>query len=400
MKVNKEITLSYIESLYGKLNDSSEELVDIIIPIQGLKERNFSALPSFVQFYTTWLRSSKKGNLILNTDNEDIESENYSISIYSFITTCLYWDSDIKNNDGSSINKVILKRLNSKLNKKQRQIQTNKGVELLLACFDFDKNLDNRGLLNAMYDYNGNLRDDDYFRSSLVPEIIKEISKKFSIHLIKNAFKTEDYRNLGNILYELFKNTHEWGRKKEDGATLLSPNIRAIYCVVHKSTKKNFLTYAEGNNGLQHYLSHDVFIPNPANEIYFLEISVIDSGIGFIRRFLGDSYVEDNVPISEQVNIVKKCLTKYFTTDQSPHQKYKGKGLDRVLQALDNKGFLRLRTENICLYRDLIKDDYSKIKSSNIDLFDWNSESNTDFTKFNRTEGATLSLIYPINSIA
>jgi hypothetical protein len=398
MKIKKEITLSYIETLYEKLESDSSELVDIQIPFEGLKERNFSSLPSFILFFSTWLRSSKKGRLILDTEGENIESDDYNASIYSFITTCLNWDYEISNSQGEIINKSALRKLNTKFNKKQRNIQTNKGTELLLSCFDFDRTLDNRGLLNALYDYNGNLRDDDYFRFSLVPEILKEISKKFSVILIKNAFKSDDYRNLGNILYELFKNTHEWGRKQIDDITILTPNIRAIYCTIHKSTQRNFLSYAEGNNSLQQYLSHNLFRPNSKDEIYFLEISVFDSGIGFIKRFLNEKYIENSVSIDEQVSIVKNCMTKYFTTDQSLHSKHKGKGLDRVLQALDKKGFLRIRTENICLYRDLIKDDYSKIESQNINLYDWATESDSKFTKFAKTEGSTISMIYPINS--
>jgi len=397
MKIKKEITLSYLESLYEELENSEKDSVDIIIPFNGLRERNFSSLPSFVQFYSTWLRSDKKRFLILDAENEDLEDENYTASVYSFITTCLYWDSDIKDIEGNSIKKTIIKRLNAKFNKKQRNILTNKGAELLLACFDFDKNLENRGLLNAMYDHNGNLKDDDYFRYNLVPEIINEIGKKFSMHLIKGAFRPDDIKNIGQVLYELFKNTHEWGRKKEDGIGLLVPNIRAIYCVLHRSTQKNFLSYAD-TKGLSGYLSNDLFKPNSTNEIYFLEISVFDSGIGFIRGTLGNEYIKNGIGIEKQVAVVKECLTKYFTTDNSLRATHKGKGLDRVLQALNKKGFLRIRTENVCLYRDLIKDDYSKIDFNNIDLFDWKLESNTKFTTFPRTEGATLSLIYPINS--
>jgi len=383
MKIKKEITLSYIESLYDELESSEKNSLDIIIPFKGLKEKNFSTLPSFIQFYSTWLRSDKKRHLVLDVENENFEDELSVASIYSFITTCLYWDSDIKDTNGNSIKKLVLKRLNSRFNKRQKNILTNKGAELLLACFDFDKNLENRGLLNAIYDHNGNLKDDDYFRYNLVPEILIEIGKKFSIHLIKEAFKPEDIKNIGQILYELFKNTHEWGRKRGDGIGLLVPNIRAIYCVLHKSTQKNFLSYAEAK-GLQGYLSNKLFRPNSNNEIYFLEISVVDSGIGFIRSFLGDEYQQNQVEIESQVSIVKKCLTKYFTTDSSLHTTHKGKGLDRVLQALNEKGFLRIRTENVCLYRDLIKDDYSTINSNNIDLFDWKLESYNNFTKFPR----------------
>jgi hypothetical protein len=397
MKIKREITLNYIESLYDELENSENNSLDIIIPFKGLRERNFSSLPSFIQFYSTWLRSDKKRHLVLDIENENLEDEGNVASIYSFITTSLYWDSDIKDIEGNSIKKILLKRLNTKFNKNQKNILTNKGAELLLACFDFDKNLENRGLLNAMYDHNGNLKDDDYFRYNLVPEIILEIGRKFSMPLIKGAFKAEDIRNIGQILYELFKNTHEWGRWENSGLRL-TPNIRAIYCVLHKSTQQNFLSYA-GSNGLQKYLSNDSFKPNSVNEIYFLEISVFDSGIGFIRSFLGDDYKQNEIEIGQQVIIVKDCLTKYFTTDKSLHTKHKGKGLDRVLQALDKKGFLRIRTENVCVYRDLVKDDYSKIDSNNIDLFDWELESSKDFKKYKRTEGATLSLIYPVNSI-
>ena len=397
MRIKKEITLSYIDSLYEKFEEI-KDTVDINLPIQGIRERNFAAFSSFVQFFSTWLRSSKKGNLIFETIDENWFKGIIESNTYAFVVSALSWNLNINDSQGSDIKSHIKKNNSRFLDKAKNLVPL--GSELLLACFDFDRSLENRGLLRLLYDNNGVLKDDAYFKFNLVPELLTALGKKYSLQQIKNSFTKEDYLNIGEIVYELFKNTHEWGRTKEDKISLLAPNVRAIDFVIHRSNQKNFKEYAEGSIGLQNYLSSNIFVPNTNNEIFFLEITIMDSGIGFIRQFLGSKYIKQTVTIDKQVEIIKKCLTKYFSTSQSQMSGFKGKGLDRVLRSLDKKGFLRIRCENVCVYRNLIKDDYSKITDSNgIDLYDWKTNSATKFTSFPFTEGTSISLIYPIKSL-
>jgi hypothetical protein len=76
--------------------------------------------------------------------------------------------------------------------------------------------------------------------------------------------------------------------------------------------------------------------PTSKGEIYFIELSVFDSGIGFVSRFTGKS--NESFEAFDQVQIIKKCLTKHHTSDRSLHRESKGLGLNRILNLLDKKG--------------------------------------------------------------
>ncbi|WP_282117518.1 hypothetical protein [Cellulophaga baltica] len=96
-------------------------------------------------------------------------------------------------------------------------------------------------------------------------------------------------------------------------------------------------------------------LANKSNQIYYLEILVFDSGIGFVDKFGKDNKHSD-------IDIIKKCLIKNQTSSTTNMKTKKGKGLDRILNILDGKGFLKITTDKYFLYRNLLKDEYKPIE--------------------------------------
>ena len=79
----------------------------------------------------------------------------------------------------------------------------------------------------------------------------------------------------------------------------------------------------------------------------------------------------------------------------------KGFGLDHVLKLLSKKnGFLKIRTGRASLYRDLIQSPYFETQDlSKVVLNDWTNSSNSSYVNMNNTEGAMITMVYPINEI-
>ncbi|MEQ9229098.1 MAG: hypothetical protein RIF46_00335, partial [Cyclobacteriaceae bacterium] len=74
-----------------------------------------------------------------------------------------------------------------------------------------------------------------------------------------------------------------------------------------------------------------------------------------------------------------------------------GIGLDRMLSVLDGKGFLRIKTGSLCVYRNLISNPYEKLSNyESMYLTDWDTHSRTDFPSKIASTGTAISIIYPL----
>jgi hypothetical protein len=199
-------------------------------------------------------------------------------------------------------------------------------------------------------------------------------------------------------IYELIKNTDDWGRTDEYNKPL-NPNSRGLYLKLHRRTRESFITGFADNKGLKDYFSAANFEASSINELYFLELSVYDTGIGFIQRNLGTE--TNNLEAAQQVEIIKKCLIKNNTTATGIDRGIKGQGLDRIMQILDNKGLFWLRTGNVSVFRNLRKNRYSDSgQSKDIELYDSVTNSSSIFSTLASSKGSVVTLVYPISNIS
>jgi len=131
---------------------------------------------------------------------------------------------------------------------------------------------------------------------------------------------------------------------------------------------------------------------NLQSELYFIEISVFDSGIGFIQKFSSD----DKESLS-QIDIIKRCLMLHMTSSKSLDKDEKGVGLDRILKVLDKKGFVRIKTDNRCVYRNMISHPYKSVSNEKeLDLYDWEFNSSNKYSEVISAAGSCLTIIYPL----
>jgi hypothetical protein len=356
-----------------------------------LSSADFGLIPAIIQFFATWFNNTLQGKIILDIKNENELVEFYD-SDYLFPSIVYCWSRDIIDSKGTDL-KPLLKQHNLVKHEKMKKQTEGGGLKVLLSCFDHlsVKN----GLLNAFY-------IDGYFIANEMQfdfAIDKSIRQVFTFNknLLSNNLSQFHTEIIASI-YELIKNTDDWGRTDEFNKPL-NPNSRGLYLKLHRRTRESFITGFANNEGLKDYFSISNFEASSINELYFLELSVYDTGIGFIQRNLG---IEENqLNPSEQVEIIKKCLIKNNTTATGIEKGIKGQGLDRIMKILDNKGLFWLRTANVSVFRNLRKNRYKDSSlSKDIELYDTVTNSSSTYSDLKSSKGSVITLVYPISNLS
>ena len=164
---------------------------------------------------------------------------------------------------------------------------------------------------------------------------------------------------LSNLVYELFQNTNDHACEGLDGIPF-NKNIRTFSLKSHSLNEGHHkLSEMESENEEQFnsYLNHcrEKFESKDIKMQKFLEISVVDGGLGFAQRFTGKPIKE--LSIEEERRITEKCFRDGVSSKDSSSR---GKGLDEVWKSLcELDGFIRIRTGRLCLFQTFHDKNYS-----------------------------------------
>ena len=387
IKIKQAVTLEYIETLYIELSDANQkEKIDIKLPTKIIQS-DFSLLVSFLQFISTWLRKENSGNLRLPLNNNN-EYEDYLNQEFVYTVVVLCWEKSIIDNNDKNI-KSGLKKLSQEYYNKMEYLQLKSNESIPIYCFDHD--LSKRGYSRFLYELNKVVVSEESLDFNLYP-VFEKIGNHFNRELFKKSIRPviEDF---AKITHELFLNTDEHARTDVNGYNLY-PNIRSVYFKFHKRTLKNYKRDYQNNKGLLEYFNSDLAL-NDKSELYLFEISVIDSGPGLSKRFERIDSLS-SLKLVEEVEIIKKCLFKHNTSSIGIHKKNKGLGLNRVLETIDGKGFIRIKTGRVDVFRDMRNRRHINAEQpKDILLYDWNNNS-IEFTQHEEAEGTLISIIYPL----
>lgn len=387
INIKQSVTLAYIEKLYDELySNEKEKTIDIKLP-KIILQSDFSVLTSFLQFISTWLRKNNSGNLYLPLVEVE-EFSKYLNQEFVYPTIVLCWEKEILNEDGDNIRNK-LKMLSQDYFNKMEYLELKSNESIPIYCFDHD--LSKRGYSRFLYELDKTVVSEEALDFNLY-SVFEKIGNHFNKELFRRSIRPvmEDF---AKITHELFLNTDEHARTDINGNNLY-PNIRSVYFKFHKRTLKNYKRDYKKNIGLINYFDSGLAL-NDKSELYLFEISVIDSGPGLTKRF---EKINDlgSLTLKEEVESIKKCLFKHNTSSIGINKKNKGLGLNRVLETIDEKGFLRIKTGRVDVFRDMRNSRYIKSNSPDeIILNDWNSNSQ-EFTKHKNAEGTLISIIYPL----
>lgn len=384
IKIIKGITPNKLKDLYNKYVNQ-QDLGNITLVIPGeIAKYSFGLLADLLKFVININSKHSIINLKVDLDKETLDSlydQEYAYPIIALLwNTCSFSDKD-----GNDIKNLLRKQQNTFF-LKMNSLAKIKGNKYTLT--NADHLSESKGLIRFLENSNGFIDDEE--------KICEKVGKILSEYVLtfnkNNISEIEDITgDIGAIIFELAKNTHEWGKSDANSVDIPS-SIRGVYLRFH--INKNEKLLEEYNN-----TPLSTFFNNPSlkrqclnelGQIYYLEISVFDSGVGFIDKFNPKQTLTD-------IEIIKKCLIKNQTSSISNLKSKKGIGLDRILNILNGKGFLKISTDKYSAYRDLLKDGYKPIDKDNLKdliLQDWD---NNNFNSENllKSQGSYISILYP-----
>ena len=132
---------------------------------------------------------------------------------------------------------------------------------------------------------------------------------------------------------------------------------------------------------------------------HFIEISVVDSGLGFCGRWLADNPEEaEDLEQDEnfQYSILKRCF-EFRKTSTGLFNK--GHGLTAVMEHLTKlNGFLKVRSNKLSVFRDFANEPFS-LSSPDYEFFDWVTKKRCtdDLTMHSEARGVAITLLIPLN---
>jgi len=384
IRITKNITPAALSELYQTYNSDTTNN-DIILVLPGeINRYTFGLLSNLLKLVITINSKHRISKLIITVDQDDLGvfyDQEYAYPIVSLLwNTCSFFDRN-----GTDI-KGILKELQNSSWLIMNSLSKLKGNKYLLANVDHLGS--SKGFVRLLENEKG-FNDDE-------PQIIDNIKKILKDFVLtfnkKNHSEIDRYTgDIGAIIFELAKNTYEWGRTDQNSIDIPS-SVRGVYLRFHTNDYKKLIEDYTGTPLATYFQNFEIkeHSVNEKGRIYYLEILVFDSGIGFIDKFQSNQGLSD-------IEIIKMCLIKNQTSSTSNLKSKKGIGLDRMLSILNKKGFLKICTDKYCVYRDLIKDEYKPVNIERLDelvLEDWNNnyfnvESNT------KAQGSYLSILYP-----
>lgn len=385
IKIERNITIPKINQLFAELDSCATEKIDLYLP-KKIEKSEFGVLFSYLQFLATWVRNEKSGKLHLpvNSIEEAITYLNENEFVYPSIV--LSWEKEIIDINGNNLRSVF-KEPSKKYFEKMDFFEL-KGRSVPIFCFDHDKS--NRGLSKHFYKNSRELVSEDGLGFNLFRAFQKIGSHNPSV--FRNSIKS-NFDSFIAIIHELFANTHEHAKTNELGHNLY-PNIRAIQIKFHTKKIENFIELYHDFKGMVDYFNSG-FKVNDQGDLYLIEISILDSGPGLVKRYKGKS--EFNIKINEEIEIIKECLYRHNTSAEGLRGEVKGIGLDRVLKTIDGKGFVRIKSGRADVFRDMKNQRYvHHERASDIQLNDWQNNSTTDFAVYPPAEGTLISIFYPL----
>jgi hypothetical protein len=181
--------------------------------------------------------------------------------------------------------------------------------------------------------------------------------------------------DLSDLLWEVFKNTHDHGRADSLGNNL-PLNFRGLI-IQQQDLSDGFLDSWCGENPTE---AQEQFRSNWTGfgkNRHILDLSVIDFGVGFVEL------AKDKAKGNDDIDVLLKCLEQGWTRLQ---RKNRGDGLTKVLNNVNrHSGWLRIRTGNL-----LLEKAFSSSSEVNI--------SRKDIRKLNHSVmGTSVHISIPLN---
>ena len=385
LDIGHHATIELIESYLDQLNATKFD--GLRLPDKPIKAAGLGGESALIQCLLTWARKNPTGSVItplkLGVPSEEEHSlKHLSSRAYSFVAM-LAANDVLAADQSTSIRARTNRACSLRVDAMARGLQKAAfGHRTFLACVDHST----KANIPAFYFADGTLRNRNEF-ADLAEELLMSRAAAYTKRNIANATR----RGLGVLLYELIKNTNDWGRT-DLGNAPLRPSLRGILFTRFNMLVSGALASAGGNSQLESFVKN-MGSQSKDGYVRFLELSVFDSGPGLAVRWLNRA-VEGDVSLSDELDACFSCLSKHRTTSGASTR---GLGLYYVMKTLhDLRAYVRLRTGRLALCRSFVNAPLRDSERLNgPELYDWRSET-LEPTSMPLAEGTLFSIVIPL----
>ena len=373
---------------------SFNSIEEALLSIESAKSQQIIMLPSsakflgglsetaLIQLVATWAQNQDTANLYLSGDPKSEDFYDRLSGRLFGLASCLLSDDIFSKTASEKITDQIMFSCLKRLEKLQGNdpYSSTRGQATEILAVDHI----NRGkplfLYNSLSNGGAIRRRDEYVR--MASYLIRTSLSSFAYKKIDSEVKNI----LGNILYELFKNTHDHALLDSD-KHYLSKSVRLIKCSVRSLNLKILDGIKDSFIPFHSYLSR--YIPNKGNKnSYFLDLDILDTGPGFAQSWTGKPL--SDMSLEQEYEATVEC---FYSGTSKNHDRF-GKGLPLVIELITKKnGFLRLRTGRHSLYYDPEND-----LSNNSGVIPFKSFIPDDLSKLAPTSGTLVSISLPLTA--
>lgn len=394
MDFPKTVTIDTCEKFLKKLVQN-KSVGTLLVPV-GNSGYAFGGLASAIQAVNTWARSSTKRSLAMRSSRSKNEISELiqrphkfaaAMSAKSIVFTDQQ-DADVRPQVNSAAKIAIEHQAVSKFGQRR-------GGLCWFAFVDHSSKGFDRNFYIENYGSKPDPRQPEQFKATINVMVEKSMLVAGGAKSLKR--KSLDY--LGRLFFELFLNTHEHGTRGSSRSEWLKPGVRIIYVEGINLSEAGTKGVIENQPILSAYLQSVDQKLGVEKRKRFVEIGIVDSGLGYCGRWLADRELADpmhKITIAEEYGIFKNCFTFRQTSTARDN---KGTGLPVVMDRLTKlDGFMRVRSGQLALYRDFTTSPY---RAGDPCVFsDWESGQSAEktLTPMSPVAGVAISLLIPLEA--
>jgi len=389
LSLDKDHSISSVEAGLARLEGETLP-VDLLLNTT-VRHAQFGGLSALNQLVVTWAKRHPSGALRTYVNSKDeAKTQIENLVTYDHGLTALLMAGEVTDRTGNlSLKTESLLASRHRLMAMGTLKGATRGSKAFLATAD------HTGVYpESLYDIssspNPEVRQWDGFRS-----LAQQMLLIATVGPEKQKPTNAVIDNFGTVLWELFKNTHDWARSGSDGNPL-QRSIRALRIEHYSHMHEKHLEMTADEPRLNAYLLHPK-MKRADGRSRMIEVSVLDSGPGLAARALRRNAAAHSAPssysISQEYAAVVDCLRTHFSTSAESHR---GDGLHQVFLMLHAlRGFVRIRTGRLAVCRDFVRDPYVPSHTAEPFLLDWQTGS-IEPSEASAVEGTVITMLFPV----
>lgn len=323
LSLEKDFSFKEIEQALSFLENNKK--LNICLP-SSLEEKGVFGIEGLVcQLIATWLRNNEGKNTITVTSKNLLpeDFENLSSSLYGICALRLA-DKILTTAGAEVATNLALAIAFDRVRKVIKGDFENAYIGTYLAIPSIKSRGVNREFNNPFYN-NDRVLGREGFRKLIDDAFVAVVHQPQATSIV-NKIKL----NLSEIIRELFDNTHKHGRENEVG-DVLETNFRGlIFNSAYVTEKLLDKLLRSGTPGMSSFSGEwGGWINEHNGKLPVLDITIVDAGPGYARRWTGKS--KNELSIEEEIQSVVACFKKNNTTSPNSAD---GSGLTHVLSDL------------------------------------------------------------------